>query len=75
MQVEKSNMKPMRMALLLTWSKQGYTRPHYGLVDGEELTLTGRSTFVSTDGRHVLATRKDLLLLQPASSDADTTAN
>lgn len=55
-----------RVALLLNWRSKGYARPHYGLVDDEELLRTGRAIFLSTDGRLLLATRGDLLLLQEA---------
>lgn len=56
--------KELRVALLLSWRGKGYSRPHYGLVDDEELLRTGKSTFLSTDGRQLPATRADLLLLQ-----------
>ncbi len=62
--------KPMRVALLLAWRSKGFTRPRYGLVDDEELLRTGRSTFLSTDGQQLSTTLQELLLLQPASSDA-----
>lgn len=61
--------KPMRVALLLQWRDRGYLRPPYGLVDDEELLRTGRSTFLGTDGRTLLAHRDDLLLLLQAASD------
>ena len=60
---------PMRMALLLAWRSKGYSRPHYGLVDDEELLRTGTATFLSTDGQLLPATLQDLLLLQPATPD------
>lgn len=52
-----------RMALLLNWRNNGFARPHYGLVDDEELLRTGRALFLSTDGRLLPVTRNDLLLL------------
>ena len=55
-----------RVALLLNWRNKGFARPHYGLVDDEELLRTGKSIFLSTDGRLLSATRDDLLLLQDA---------
>lgn len=58
-----------RVALLLNWRCYGYARPHYGLVDDEELLRTGRATFLSTDGRQHFATSADLLLLQQSASD------
>lgn len=62
------------MALLLAWRSKGFTRPRYGLVDDEELLRTGRSTFLSTDGQWLSTTLQDLLLLQPAASDAEVHA-
>lgn len=53
-----------RVALLLNWRSKGYARPHYGLVDDEELLRTGRSIFLSADGQRLSATRNDLLLLE-----------
>ncbi len=69
MTVNSPVRKPMRMALLLNWRSKGYFRPHYGLVDDEELLRTGISTFLSTDGRHLPATSHELLLLQEATPD------
>ena len=60
----------MRVALLLAWRSKGFARPRYGLVDDEELLRTGRSAFLTTDGQRLSATPHDLLLLQPAASDA-----
>ena len=60
--------KQLRVALLLNWRSKGYSRPHYGLVDDEELLRTGKSTFLSTDGKQLVATRADLLLLQQAAN-------
>ena len=60
--------KQLRVALLLNWRSKGYSRPHYGLVDDEELLRTGKSTFLSTDGKQLSATRADLLLLQQAAN-------
>jgi hypothetical protein len=65
--------KPLRMALLLNWRNTGYSRPHYGLVDDEELLRTGKSTFLGTDGRALRASRDDLLLLQQVTGSAVTT--
>ena len=71
--ITKQKMQqPMRMALLLAWRSKGYTRPHYGLVDDEELLRTGRAIFLSTDGQQLAATRHDLLLLQPSAPAAET---
>ena len=52
------------MALLLNWRNRGYSRPHYGLVNDEELLRTGRSTFLSADGKQISVRRGDLLLLE-----------
>ena len=69
----KSTMqKPLRVALLLAWRDKGFSRPRYGQVDDEELLRTGRSNFLCTDGRTLLVTRNDLLLLQRASDDHST---
>lgn len=57
-------MKPMRMALFLPWRSRGFQRPHYGLVDDEELLLRGSALFVTCDGHHLRATRQELLLLE-----------
>jgi hypothetical protein len=62
--IASNAQKQLRVALLLNWRGKGYTRPHYGLVDDEELLRTGKSTFLSTDGRKLTATPADLLLLQ-----------
>lgn len=62
----QTNHPQRRVALLLNWRSKGYARPHYGLVDDEELLRTGRAIFLSTDGRLLSATRDDLLLLQEA---------
>lgn len=64
--------KQLRVALLLNWRSKGYSRPHYGLVDDEELSRTGKSTFLSTDGKQLSATRADLLLLQQAANNVVT---
>lgn len=58
--------KELRMALLLNWRNKGYARPHYGLIDDEELLRTGKSIFLSTDGRQLTATLADLMLLPNA---------
>jgi hypothetical protein len=60
----------LRMALLLNWRNKGYARPHYGLVDDEELLRTGKSLFLSTDGQRLPATRDDLLLLHLVADKA-----
>ena len=65
--------KERRVALLLNWRGKGYARPHYGLVDDEELFRTGKSTFLSTDGRQLSATRAELLLLQYVAGDVAET--
>lgn len=52
-----------RVALLLNWRMRGYFKPPYGLVDDEELLRTGSATFLSGDGRQVVAQRNELLLL------------
>jgi hypothetical protein len=62
--------KPMRLALLLEWRSRGFTRPRYGLVDDDELLLTGKSIFLSTDGQSLPVIRRELLLLQPASNES-----
>lgn len=62
--------KQLRVALLLNWRGKGYSRPHYGLVDDEELLRKGETTFLSTDGRQLTATPTELLLLQDVVSDA-----
>ncbi len=59
----------LRMALLLNWRERGYARPHYGLVNDEELLRTGTAMFLTADGKQVMARRKDLLLLQHGTSD------
>ena len=61
--------KELRVALLLNWRGKGCSRPYYGLVDDEELLRTGKSIFLSTDGRQLLATCADLLLLQHFAGD------
>ena len=61
--------KELRVALLLNWRSKGCGRPHYGLIDDEELLRTGVTTFLSADGRQLRAGRSDLLLLQEASPD------
>lgn len=61
--------KQRRVALLLNWRSKGYARPHYGLVDDEELLRTGKSTFLGTDGQRLSATRNDLLLLEQGPSE------
>ena len=66
MTTAKTNHPQRRVALFLNWCGKGYARPHYGLVDDEELLRTGRAIFLSTDGRLLSATRDDLLLLQEA---------
>ena len=58
-----------RVALLLNWRSKGYARPHYGLVDDEELLRTGKSIFLSADGKRLSATRNDLLLLEQGPSE------
>jgi hypothetical protein len=62
-----SMQKPRRMALLIQWRDKGYTRPCYGIVDDDELFLTGSSTFLGTDGKQLIATPNDLLLLDMAA--------
>lgn len=64
MNTAPTTQKELRVALLLNWRRKGYSRPHYGLVDDEELLRTGMSIFQSADGQLVPATRADLLLLQ-----------
>jgi hypothetical protein len=68
MTTAQANHPQRRVALLLNWRSKGYARPHYGLVDDEELLRTGKSIFLSTDGRLLSATRDDLLLLQAAAN-------
>ena len=61
--------KELRVALLLNWRDKGCSRPYYGLVDDEELSRTGKSIFLSTDGRRLPVMRADLLLLQHVAGD------
>jgi len=68
MRIAQAIQKELRMALLLNWRNRGYSRPHYGLVDDEELLRTGRSTFLSADGKQMSARRDDLLLLEHVTS-------
>lgn len=68
MSIAQKIQKELRMALLLNWRNRGYSRPHYGLVDDEELLRTGRSTFLSADGKQMSARRDDLLLLEHVTS-------
>lgn len=69
MTMTPTRQRELRVALLLNWRGKGYSRPHYGLVDDEELLRTGKSIFLSTDGRQLPAIRADLLLLQHVASE------
>lgn len=73
MKMNSTKQKELRVALLLNWRSKGYARPHYGLVNDEELLRTGTSTFLSADGRQLAATRADLLLLQHVENDVTAT--
>lgn len=73
MAIASTAQKQRRVALLLNWRGKGLSRPHYGLVDDEELLRTGKSTFLSADGRQLTATPADLLLLQHAVGKAVAT--
>lgn len=69
MTIAQTVPKQQRVALLLNWRSNGYARPHYGLVDDEELLRTGKSIFLSADGQRLPATRNDLLLLEQGPSE------
>lgn len=77
MSAKHTPQKPLRIALLLAWRNKGYSQPRYGLVDDEELLLTGRASFLGTDGLRVAVIPGDLLLLQqptPAAMPETTDA-
>jgi hypothetical protein len=54
----------MKMALLFERCDDDTSRPRYGLIDDEELLRHGRSIFLCTDGRRLIAGSNDVVLLQ-----------
>ncbi len=62
---------PMKMALMFERCGSDSSRVRYGLIDEAELNEMGRSTFLCTDGRRLVATCKDVVLLRAAATDAD----